>query len=170
MALVPNLAQRCSSFSTYSQSHPSPDIQDFVLGANETAGNAITFDNGQSYAMPPDHNTPWSPVPCLRSNFAPLSADHPIHTSPPFRGERINLHAPNTLSPYKSCQTLHQQPQMTTKKRARKAPTMTAKRWKPCEERIKELYVRHGKSLKELREIINKEFGLAAKLVIPYLH
>ena len=170
MALGPTLAQSNSSFPAYSQSHPSSDIQDSVLRASETEVNAVTFDKGPSHAMPPDHSTNQSSFIYARSNPPPLSLDRPTHTSPPVGDERTNLHAPNTLSPYNSPQTLHQQPQMTTKKRAPKAPTMTAKRWKPCEARIKELYVRQGKSLKELREIINKEFGLAAKLVIPYLH
>jgi hypothetical protein len=40
---------------------------------------------------------------------------------------------------------------------------MSAKRWKPYESRIQQLYVQEGKSLEELREIVNKEFGLTAK-------
>ena len=39
---------------------------------------------------------------------------------------------------------------------------MTAKKWKPCESRIKELYVQASKSIDEMREIINEEFGIAA--------
>ncbi|ERF72537.1 hypothetical protein EPUS_02818 [Endocarpon pusillum Z07020] len=39
---------------------------------------------------------------------------------------------------------------------------MSAKKWKPSESRIKQLYVVEEKSIKQLREIINKEFGLIA--------
>jgi hypothetical protein len=53
--------------------------------------------------------------------------------------------------------------QSSARKRAQKAPTMSAKRWKPYESRIQQLYVQEGKSLEELREIVNKEFGLTAK-------
>jgi len=52
--------------------------------------------------------------------------------------------------------------QSSTQKRAPKAPTMSAEKWKPSESRIKQLYVNEDKSIKELREIVNKEFGLIA--------
>lgn len=54
----------------------------------------------------------------------------------------------------------HQSP---TRKRALKASTMSAEKWKPSESRIKQLYVYEDKSIKELREIVNKEFGFEAK-------
>ncbi|KAF4629078.1 hypothetical protein G7Y89_g9078 [Cudoniella acicularis] len=52
--------------------------------------------------------------------------------------------------------------QSSIRKRAPKAPTMTAEIWKPCEPRIKQLYADEGRSYKELGEVINKEFGLTA--------
>jgi hypothetical protein len=52
--------------------------------------------------------------------------------------------------------------QSSTRKRAPKAPTMSAKSWKPCESRIKQLYMNDGKSIEKLREIINEEFRLVA--------
>ncbi|CZR63154.1 uncharacterized protein PAC_13051 [Phialocephala subalpina] len=48
------------------------------------------------------------------------------------------------------------------RKRAPKAQTMSAKSWRPCEGRLKQLYVHDGKSIKELREILNREFGFTA--------
>lgn len=50
----------------------------------------------------------------------------------------------------------------STRTRAPKAPTMSAKKWKPSESRIKQLYVFEEKSIKQLREIVNKEFGFIA--------
>jgi hypothetical protein len=58
---------------------------------------------------------------------------------------------------------LLQSSQSSTRKRAPKAPTMSAEKWKPSESRIKQLYVYKDKSVKELREIVNEEFGLKAK-------
>lgn len=53
-------------------------------------------------------------------------------------------------------------PRSSTRKRAQKAPTMSAEKWKPSESRIRQLYVYNDKSIKELREIVNKQFGLKA--------
>jgi hypothetical protein len=68
---------------------------------------------------------------------------------------QVNLPADNV-----PCQL--QQSQFLNRKRAPKAPSISAKNWKPCENRIKELYVRDSKYMEEVREIINKEFGLMA--------
>jgi hypothetical protein len=48
-------------------------------------------------------------------------------------------------------------------KRAPKAPTISSKSWEPYERRIRELYVHGGRSIEELREIINTESGFTAK-------
>jgi hypothetical protein len=53
--------------------------------------------------------------------------------------------------------------QPITQKRASKTPTMSAKKWKPSEARIRQLYVCDNKPINELREIINNEFGFMAK-------
>ena len=53
--------------------------------------------------------------------------------------------------------------QSSARKRAPKAPTISANTWKPCESRIQQLYVQEGKSLEELRETVNREFGITAK-------
>lgn len=48
-------------------------------------------------------------------------------------------------------------------KRRKKASTMSAEKWKPAETRIRQRYVKEGKSIKELRSAINAEFGFEAK-------
>ena len=48
-------------------------------------------------------------------------------------------------------------------KRRKKASTMSAEKWKPAETRIRQLYVKEGKSINELRAAINAEFGFEAK-------
>jgi len=54
-----------------------------------------------------------------------------------------------------------QQPaQVSTNKRAQKASTMSAKRWAPHKNRIRQLYVSEAKSLEELREVMNRELGI----------
>lgn len=68
-----------------------------------------------------------------------------------------NLSAPGLL------QDLPQLSSSSARKRAPKAPTMSAKRWRPAEDRIKELYVHEDKSIKQLRDIVNGEFDFEAK-------
>jgi hypothetical protein len=60
-------------------------------------------------------------------------------------------------------QTVNQQEpaQVLTNKRAQKASTMSAKRWAPHKNRIRQLYVSEAKSLEELREIMNTELGIS---------
>ena len=47
-------------------------------------------------------------------------------------------------------------------KRERKAATMSQQRWEPATDRIRQLYVVDGKSIKEVQKIINAEFGFNA--------
>ena len=68
-----------------------------------------------------------------------------------------NLHMVNP--PQYELQTVRS----STGKRGPKAPTMTAKKWEPSETRIRELWVHQEKSIRELREMVNEEFGFAAK-------
>ena len=164
MALGPTIAQENCNSPTYPQSHPLSDRGHNAPQVRETESNIIRSDEGQAHAIPPEYETTQS------LNIVPLSSDYPPHAWQPSRDEGNCSDAPNNLSQNDLRQTLHQQPQMTSRKRAPKAPTMTAKRWKPCEARIKELYVHHGKSLRELREIVNKEFSLDAKLVFPNMY
>jgi hypothetical protein len=77
-------------------------------------------------------------------------------TDGPFQGQQ-NLPVDN---PPSSSQKVSQS---SARKRAPKAPTMSANSWKPCESRIQQLYVQEGKSLDKLREIVNTEFGITAK-------
>ncbi|KAL9618251.1 MAG: hypothetical protein Q9160_007021 [Pyrenula sp. 1 TL-2023] len=49
-----------------------------------------------------------------------------------------------------------------TRKRAKKAPTMSAKKWRPAESMIRQLYLHDEKSIKELRDIVNEKFELVA--------
>lgn len=48
-------------------------------------------------------------------------------------------------------------------KRRKKASTMSAEKWRPAETQIRQLYVKEGKSIKQLRAAINAEFGFEAK-------
>jgi hypothetical protein len=48
------------------------------------------------------------------------------------------------------------------RKRAPKAPTMSAKKWKPAEDRIRQLFLEGGSTYKELTDTVNREFGFTA--------
>ncbi|KAH8654630.1 hypothetical protein BGZ60DRAFT_343054, partial [Tricladium varicosporioides] len=49
-----------------------------------------------------------------------------------------------------------QKSQLSTRKRALKAATISATNWKPHEGRIRQLYVTEKKTIEELRDIMNK--------------
>jgi hypothetical protein len=74
----------------------------------------------------------------------------------------IHFQAKNNLLVNDLAQSQQQSSQSLTRKRAPKAQTMSAKSWRPCEGRLKQLYVHDGKSIRELRETVNKEFGFTA--------
>jgi hypothetical protein len=76
-------------------------------------------------------------------------------TDGPFQGQQ-------TLPMDNPPSSSHKVSQSSSRKRAPKAPTMSADSWRPSEGRIQQLYVREGKSLEELREIVNREFGITA--------
>ncbi len=48
------------------------------------------------------------------------------------------------------------------RKRAPKAPTMSAKKWAPAEERIRQLFLEEGSTYKDLTDTVNEEFGFTA--------
>jgi hypothetical protein len=50
--------------------------------------------------------------------------------------------------------------QTSSRKRRPKAPTISAKTWTPHKDRFRQLYVNEGKSLEDLREIVNRELGI----------
>ncbi|EPE24439.1 Ankyrin repeat-containing protein [Glarea lozoyensis ATCC 20868] len=51
-----------------------------------------------------------------------------------------------------------------TQKRAPKAPTISAKKWELHRDRIRQLYVTQKKTIKEVRDVMNKELGLPATI------
>lgn len=69
-------------------------------------------------------------------------------------------HLPLVLDPQPLFQD--QTAQSSLRKRAAKAATISAEKWKPHYDRIKQLYVREGKSVEELRRIMNEELSLDA--------
>jgi hypothetical protein len=58
--------------------------------------------------------------------------------------------------------TRKQTPQNPTRKRRPKAQTISAKTWAPHEDRFRQLYINEGKSIGDLREIMNRELGITA--------
>lgn len=82
-----------------------------------------------------------------------FSSFHQGHVSYQTQNEMLFLDAPlNGPQPAESL----------SRKRAPKARTMSAKDWKPHQNRIRQLYVAEGKSINELRDIMNKELGITA--------
>jgi len=92
-----------------------------------------------SSSIPPDHMT--------AHNFSPCDVSSQNQNALP------TLDQPSNRRP---------SAQFVTRKRAQKAPTMPAENWEPHKDRIKKLYVSEGKSIEELRGIMNKELEISA--------
>lgn len=60
--------------------------------------------------------------------------------------------------------------QLSTRKRAPKAATISATNWKPHEGRIRQLYVTEKKTIEEMRDIMNKDLGMEATYVTKLSH
>ena len=99
-----------------------------------------TYINGS--VMPPDctaaDNFSWFP----QNNVSPQNKHELPVLDQPFNRQRLA--------------------QFPTRKRAPKAPTISAKNWASHQDRIRQLYVSEGKSIEELREIMNQELGITA--------
>jgi hypothetical protein len=92
-----------------------------------------------------------------------LPPDHlPTHNFSSFRQNDVFSQSQNALPVLDQPFNQQQPAQILTRKRAPKAPTMSAKDWKPHKNRVRQLYVSQGKSIEELREIMNRELGITA--------
>lgn len=103
-----------------------------------------------------------------------VTADHssipasflPIWSLPPLAAAENNLSPQNQYGQNNAQPTDTQQqaldPATRPRKRAPKAPTISAKKWKLHETRLKQLYVHEGKSYEEVGDILNKELGFTA--------
>jgi hypothetical protein len=145
----------CGPASPYSTGGQSRDRQGFTMHARRTFDDTLAV-TGASQQKQLEHSV-LHPYDSLAPSEARLARD-----SMPCRQ--------NTFSRTQDDRSLNnvpegQQPQSQSlpRKRTPKVPTISAKKWIPCESRMKEVYVHDRKSIEELREIINKEFGLTAK-------
>ena len=86
---------------------------------------------------------------------------HSFHPPP-----ALHIHAPHIVESFGDAQAIPAIPMgPPTKPRKRKAPTLRADAWEPYKARIVELHIRQGLPLREVREIIMKEFGFTAEYV-----
>jgi hypothetical protein len=151
-----------SSFSTiHSQSqHPPTSLQAPRI-------SMVGSDNPLAFAMGVPHTRFPSQMSFEPPALHPNGSMHSLglmscQNGTSFDQNGVHCQAQNNLSMANPSQRQLQTFQSSTRKRAPKAPTMSAEKWKPSEGRIKQLYVYEDKSIKELREIVNKEFGLMA--------
>jgi hypothetical protein len=144
----------CGPASLYSTGGQSRDPQGFTMHARRTFDDTMGVTGAsQEKQLEPsvlhlyDSLTPSDArlardSVSFRQNFSRTQDDLPVNNVP---------------------ESQQQQSQSLSRKRTPKVPTISAKKWIPCESRMKEVYVHDRKSIEELREIINKEFGLTAK-------
>jgi hypothetical protein len=128
-------------------------------------------DFGQASAA----TTPVHPPGQRGSNPLSLSTLHPY--SPPttiIRLEQSESESPifqlPSLDQHCTPSTIATEPARVvapgTKKRKRKATTVSAQAWEPYKEHIEELHVNQGIPLPKVREMIEKNFGFTAEYVI----
>lgn len=127
----------------------------------------IDSNNPMIFAMEAPHTQFPSPMsfgpPAIHTNDSLHSLDlMSCQTGTSSNLYNVQFESQNNLSMANASQFPLQTIRSSTRKRAPKAPTISAEKWRPCENRMKQLYVSGDQSIKELREIIFKEFGLMA--------
>ena len=81
----------------------------------------------------------------------------------PFQQPETILQSQHSLSDQNFPSSQYNTNQTTADNRTPKNTTVPAKKWKPAESRIRQLYVHEGLSIDDLRKVINEEFGFNAK-------
>lgn len=161
-----------------SASQPSPFHADYTTNdqilqsfpradeylAVENFGNTMSFTKRELHVMPSPglQQLPFGPPALPTAGTAVLpdwwSAQNWTSLNQTSALFPIQSHLPVGYQP----QCLPEPVQLPGQKRAPKAPTMSAEKWKPAEGRIRQLYTNEEKTIKDLMEIINKEFGFTA--------
>ncbi|KAE8452639.1 hypothetical protein EG329_013898 [Mollisiaceae sp. DMI_Dod_QoI] len=162
--LLPQASLELSSLSTtHIGSQGAFTLPQGFPGFDGTLNSMMNLEWPEPHAMYPPDTSLLCPAMYLDSSIMPL--DHAsAHDVPSFRQNDAPSHDQNLLPVLDQTFDRQQPSQYVTRKRAPKAPTMSAKKWKPHEDRIRQFYVKEGKSIEELREIMNKELGIAATL------
>jgi len=135
-----------------SQSFPALD---------ETPNDSMDYVWTEPQAIFPPETSLQCPAICASGSTMP-----PDHTSADtfssFQQQNVSSPNQNGLTVLNQPFDQQQPAESLTRKRAPKAPTLSAKIWKPHMDRMKQLYVSEGKTIHELREIMNKELGITA--------
>lgn len=101
--------------------------------------------------------------PTIHANASIMPPDYmPAHNFLSFPQNNVSSQSQNVFPVLEQPFNQQQPAQILTRKRAPKAPTMSAKTWEPHKDRIRQLYVTERKSIEELREMMNKELGITA--------
>lgn len=151
--------------SSLHETSTQPQSQ-LILSESSHISN-VSFDNimvpavGELHAMFPQQRVIEPPIWHVNDDVMPPIPGL-VQDFPSIRQNNDIFQAQNDLLVNHPLQSKQQSSPSSARKRAPKAPAMSTTKWKPCENRIKQLYVHEGKSIKELREIINEEFGLKA--------
>jgi hypothetical protein len=145
----------CGPASLYSTGGQSRDRQGFTMHARRTFDDTLAVTGAsQQKQLEPSVLHPYDSLAPSEARLARDSMPYRQNTFSRTQDDRSLNNVPEGQQP---------QSQSLPRKRTPKVPTISAKKWIPCESRMKEVYVHDRKSIEELREIINKEFGLTAK-------
>jgi hypothetical protein len=128
---------------------------------NERLEASTNFAWAQPQAIFTLETSLWFPTISVDGNII-SPANTGAHNFSLFRQNNVSSQSQNALPVLDQPFDQQQPSQFVFQKRAPKAPTMSAKNWKPHKNRIRQLYVSEGKSIKKLHEIMNKELGITA--------
>jgi len=150
-----------SLYTTRIDSQPSVHLPQGFPALDERLKDSMNVAWAEPHAISPPEMSLRCPTIYVNSSFMP--PDHTsVHNFTSFQQNNVSSQSQNAL-PVLDQPFHRQQPaQILTRKRAPKAATMSAKKWKPHKNRIRQLYVSDSKSIEELGEIMNKELGITA--------
>jgi len=164
---VPPHSQRQASlvpswlYATRIDSQPSVALSQGFPALDETLDDSMNSSWADSQAIFPLEVLLQYPAICVSGSIIPpdhISAD----TFSSFQQHKNSSQNQSGLTALNQPLNQQQPAESLTRKRAPKAPTLSAKIWEPHKDRMKQLYVSEGKTIHELHEIMNKELGIIA--------
>lgn len=148
-------------YTTHIDSRSAFPLPQGFPALDEILNSTMDFAREEPHAMFPPKTSGLGSTMYANNSIIPI--DHiSAHDFLSFRQNDAPSHNQNLLPVLDQPFNRQQPSQLVIRRRAPKAPIMSAKKWKPHENRIRQLYVKEGKSIEELREIMNKELGIAA--------
>ncbi|KAH6671098.1 hypothetical protein B0J14DRAFT_595317 [Halenospora varia] len=150
-----------SLYTTRIHSRHSVTLPQGIPTIDERLNDSMNFAWAEPHAIFPLETSLQCPTTYVNGSIMPPDQAS-VHNFSSFRQNNVSSQSQNALPVLDQSFNRQRPAQCLTRKRTVKAPTMSAENWKPHKNRIRQLYVSEGKSIEELREIMNKDLGITA--------